>query len=383
MTTQSSQNNPTLSLQGNYAQEVLSYYLWGQKNAPDNKDIVDEQYIDRPTNITMENVLVENKETKELEPEQVAIKLQINAQEYLDTIGFQAAKVGAFQKFFNNVKDQTFNWQTFGIEDIKKAGGIISENGKTISLTHQQFVDMTYNPNDSKNVSDKDKGKNLERYNDALKGKMDISQYNVNTHSDDYWQRAFVFGSTKFQIDTENLRYVFDAETGKALELQNLKVQPLDDDFDFISTDGTAGKINPILEQIMDPSGIGKTVGFEFTFDDDSNKFLEVNSGTFTFSDYMNYLYKFGMNSNEISDNYNNVIGYGYGETPIYLPKTESPNHIAYINGLKELNKSGVYDFRDEFDRVVVLVVKNQMIYQNIPQIMNTIQSKNQVRKFN
>ena len=91
MTTQSNQNTYPLSLQGDYAQEVLSYYLWGQKNAPDSKHIVDEQYIDRPANITMENILVKNEETKKLEPEQVAVKLQINAQEYMDTIDFQAA----------------------------------------------------------------------------------------------------------------------------------------------------------------------------------------------------------------------------------------------------------------------------------------------------
>ena len=46
-----------LSLQGNYAEKVLSYYLWGQEEAPKSDNIVDEQYIDRPSNISMDRIL--------------------------------------------------------------------------------------------------------------------------------------------------------------------------------------------------------------------------------------------------------------------------------------------------------------------------------------
>ena len=35
---------PTLDLQGNYAEKVLSYYLWGTEKAPEANEIVDEKY---------------------------------------------------------------------------------------------------------------------------------------------------------------------------------------------------------------------------------------------------------------------------------------------------------------------------------------------------
>ena len=40
-------NTAKLSLQGNYAEKVLSYYLWGQENAPKSNEIVDEKYANR------------------------------------------------------------------------------------------------------------------------------------------------------------------------------------------------------------------------------------------------------------------------------------------------------------------------------------------------
>lgn len=51
-----------LSLQGNYAAEVLSYYLWGQATAPSPSDIADAKWITH-------------------EP----VTLNINASEYLQT----------------------------------------------------------------------------------------------------------------------------------------------------------------------------------------------------------------------------------------------------------------------------------------------------------
>ena len=36
--------NPKLDLQGNYAEKVLSYYLWGTEESPKPNKIVDEKY---------------------------------------------------------------------------------------------------------------------------------------------------------------------------------------------------------------------------------------------------------------------------------------------------------------------------------------------------
>ncbi len=37
----------------NYAAEVLSYYLWGQKNAPSPSEITNNRWIDRTEKITL------------------------------------------------------------------------------------------------------------------------------------------------------------------------------------------------------------------------------------------------------------------------------------------------------------------------------------------
>ena len=79
--------NPKLDLQGNYAEKVLSYYLWGTKKAPEPKDIVDEQFVDRPKNVEIEKT----DKYANSEIEKVAVKLQIDATEYMNIVGFQAA----------------------------------------------------------------------------------------------------------------------------------------------------------------------------------------------------------------------------------------------------------------------------------------------------
>ena len=329
---------PTLSLQGNYAQEVLSYYLWGQQLAPNPSEIVDEQYANRQENLELQTT----NEYAETKTEDVAIILQIDAQEYMDTIGFQAAKVGIFQKFFNTVHDgyekdgKIYGYQSITLEEIQNAGGALSTDGSTISLNHQQLVNLIYN-------LDTPKGK--EHYQEAQQAQAAISQYNTNITSSDYWQRAFVFGSTKFQINTDEIKYVFDAQTGKALKIQNLQVKPVNDNFDFESKDGLAGSVNSVLKQKMDPSGIGRKVGIEYI----DNKYFDL--GTFTHKDYSDYLIEYGMASNLISQD--GIVGNVYGDKTIVFPQLET-NWLSFYNGLNKLDNSGVYNFLDENNRVVI-----------------------------
>ncbi|MBQ9259548.1 MAG: hypothetical protein IJ187_06835 [Neisseriaceae bacterium] len=48
-------NNPKIKLfEGNYAQKVLSYYLWGQENPPEATDVADEKWIRNEESITVE-----------------------------------------------------------------------------------------------------------------------------------------------------------------------------------------------------------------------------------------------------------------------------------------------------------------------------------------
>ena len=93
---------------------------------------------------------------------------------------------------------------------------------------------------------------------------MDSDQYKIDNNSNDYWMRSFAFVSTSFKLDVENVKYVFDANTGKPLRIDNFKIKPRSDNFDFISGNSFAMQINEILKQIMDPSGIGRKVNIEF-----------------------------------------------------------------------------------------------------------------------
>ena len=45
---------PTLDLQGNYAEKVLSYYLWGTEEAPTSNKIADEKYTNRQENLKLQ-----------------------------------------------------------------------------------------------------------------------------------------------------------------------------------------------------------------------------------------------------------------------------------------------------------------------------------------
>ena len=185
------------------------------------------------------------------------------------------------------------------------------------------------------------------------------NHYRTNTDSEDYWQRAFTFGSSKFKLDTENIKYIFDANTGKAIRLDGVQVKPLDvyedvngndvfENFDFDSNQGIAKEINSILKQIIDPSGIGRTVDIVFT----DNRFFKFNGGTFTQEDYRNAIYKDLTISSQSEINMT-------GNLP-NIPIGKSPNMRAFLSGLKHLNQSNIYDFLNEKEQIVIFGSENR-----------------------
>lgn len=284
---------------GNYAQQILSYYLWGQSTAPSASEVADGKWI---------------RDVKEM-------TVNIDAKEYMNQIGnnIPLAQQTIFQNFFNNARAGKGN-RTISLDDIKNVlvDGFDS-NAKEISLTHKQFAELTYKEHD--------------KYNDVI-GKEDFKlvapQYNINIFSDDYWQRAFTFGSTSLALDRDSIRYVYDAETGEALRLENVRVRPVNDNFDFDTKNTEANAINSILRQTMDPMGIGRTVEINFT----KNDYFQLGDGSFSAKDYADYTAKHLGSNNR--------------------PKWNKKNNSAYENGWHELNKSAIYDFRDEKNRIVV-----------------------------
>ncbi|WP_110947774.1 calcium-binding protein [Pseudomonas bohemica] len=96
---------------------------------------------------------------------------------------------------------------------------------------------------------------------------IDFQHWAVDDQSGDYWDRVYVWNSAGFKISS-NSRFVLNADG--TLHITDYAVVPrpeADENFDFKSTDGLAGLINPLLESFIDPWGIGRRVDFKFTED--------------------------------------------------------------------------------------------------------------------
>ena len=244
----------------NYALEVLSYYLWGQSKAPAPEEIADEKFI-RPTSADT--------------------TVQIDAQEYMDQIvrpNFELGKIGIFETFFSGKTRYQRKGEKTGLEEVPAQKITVSDlentiknrrdqseiDGEEYALTHDEFVKLFYQQ--TVEINGEEKRIDSKTIDAAKTAELQLYHYTSNSLSEDYWMRAFTFGSTKLQLDTKNIRYVFD-KNGNPLRLENVSVQPMDDDFNFVSSNKTASGLNPLMEKMMDPSGIGRTVKFKFIND--------------------------------------------------------------------------------------------------------------------
>ncbi len=74
---------PVLSLTGNYAEKILSYYLWGQETPPAPDEIANSRFIDLRSK---------------------TFTIDVDAQQYMDKVGHNIALAEQvmFQRFFNN-----------------------------------------------------------------------------------------------------------------------------------------------------------------------------------------------------------------------------------------------------------------------------------------
>ncbi|WP_223207471.1 hypothetical protein [Campylobacter coli] len=175
-----------------------------------------------------------------------------------------ATNFGIFQNFFKSVfsekelgefKDKIEN-ETYILEldDIIKT---------KIYGDVNPFLDEG-NKNKDKSTKDKENNEEnkYEKY-DENKMAVRIIHYYLDTNSGNYAKRAFAFGSTSIAFN-KDVKFHINAKTYKAEYISNLKLYPLDDNFDFESNDGFAKYINLYLEYELDPLKIGRTVNIKF-----------------------------------------------------------------------------------------------------------------------
>lgn len=282
---------------GNYAETVMSYYLWGKSQPPSDKNIADVGYI-RP---------------KE------AITISSSTKEYMKNVGYNVLlpQQKIFQYFFNGKDKDNKNVELDKISSHANRYGV--SEGKII-LSHSEFFELFYHEETTRKID------------------LSASQYSIDTDAADYWQRALVFGSTSLNLDINDetgIRYVFDAATGEPLYLENIRVKPNEDNYDLESSDGLAAIVNPVLSRITDPSGIGRKVNIEYEGD-----FVELNGGVFTQEQYREYVRQHPNGNNP--------------DIPAPLSPYSYQTIKALLDGLKEMQKLQAVQFRDDQNRLVL-----------------------------
>ena len=300
----------------NYPSKVLSYYLWGQPKAPTPTEIADEKFI-RPVN--------------------ASTTVQIDTQQYMEQIvrpNFELGAVKLFETFFSGETRKSEN----GTSEKVNVKNIVKLNNGVYSLTHEEFV---------KNFYPKNKGIGDNTIKDAENAELPLYHYDINIDSPDYWMRAFVFGSTKFKLDKEKIRYVFN-EKGEPLRLENVRVKPMPDDFNFESSTSIAKVINLLLDKIMDPSGIGRTVKFNFGKNEDFHYLAK--GGTYTQEDWHSYLER-----KEAAKAKTGVaVGVNVGTAVEAAVGKFSQKFFQMGGGFEILHSSKVYDHLDNENRYVL-----------------------------
>ncbi|EAI4890956.1 TPA: hypothetical protein ACJE1R_001719 [Campylobacter coli] len=221
-----------LNLKGDYGIEILSYYLWGESTPPSNLAKKDNRVL----------IAKDYKARDEKE-----IIIQASALDYMKYVDkyTSAADFRVFQKFFDC---------EFSKKELEKFKDKIEEEMYILELDDIVETKMYGGVNPFINRD----GEYIED-NRACKR----SHYYLDINSSDYAKRSFTFGSTKIAFN-KNVKFHINAKTYKAEYISNLKLYPLDDNFDFESNDGFAKYINLYLEYELDPLKIGRTVNIKF-----------------------------------------------------------------------------------------------------------------------
>ena len=273
-----------------YALEVLSYYIWGEKNKPVN--IADEKYANKNEEIVLEFST------------ELYLKKFFNINS-TNTIKTLATKFGLFETFFNSNGKTKFG-ENLDYELLEKRAVPVqyfSANSYEVSLSHSDFVDIFYK------MSDIDDNSNTwEMYDeykkvlDADKGIVGISFYDINTNmGEEFAKAAFVFGSTALTFnlnaslngEENGIKYILKVtinpdgtKTYTPDRVENLKIRPDIDNFDFTGGGLQAWLANGVLEDVLDPNGIGNKV----TLKPDKVSYASEIETTLTKGEFNEYL---------------------------------------------------------------------------------------------
>lgn len=266
----------------------------------------------------MENGFKKNKE----------ITLNVSAKEYMKYVDkyTSAANFGIFQKFFDNkvphptgIAGTTMVSVPYTKEQMYSVGATINSDG-FYELDIRQMGDIIYG-----------KGKNPFFVNNQYKElSTDISHYTLDVNSNNYAERAFVFGSSDMTFTTKDVKFLINAKTFKPEFIDNLQIKPAEDDFNFEGGGVIAKVANHYLNKLTDPSGIGKTVQINFT-DKDKIDHIKVSKDDF----------------NKLKVKFDNS-------------KNLTPNLDAYEKYFNNtIIKSGVIDYLDENNKLVMFGSNN------------------------
>ena len=309
-------SNHFLNLHGDYSAEVLSYYLWGQAKAPAPSELADPKWMER-------------------KDKDGVITLNVDIPDYLDKTGvwdIDPMKFNMVKKFFANQRE--------GKKRLSDLNFVRNTDGG-YTLTYDDFVAMFYD--DEK----------IRRFKlDEFDPGMDYFFYNSSTDNQNFAKNAFTFGSTKLTFDKNEIRFIFDRE-GNPLRIENFRVIPANqtwnaeknaenplDNFDFAGGTGFAQRINHLLKQITDPSGIGKKV--EFNYVGDTSKYSKTVEKPGWFNEHI---------KNPIQD--------GLEQADNLLSYDEKLS--MYLNELRSIQKSGVIDYLDENGKIVLYATDGEI----------------------
>lgn len=187
------------------AEEAICLYLYGQKTPP--ADLKSEQLIREPGN--------------------GSVPLEVDINEYMTTGGGRFVKVENFNYVRNFLagSDYTASLKpgVYTRDQLLEAYGLQKEGGSG--------------------------------------GQLDRIQYYFGINDQDYMDRAYVFWSTKFKINSD-AEFIINPDGSR--EILNIAVVPVNDNFDYESTTLPAQITNWLTKNRIDPSGIGRTVAIEF-----------------------------------------------------------------------------------------------------------------------
>lgn len=305
-----------LDLSGNYTSEVLSYYLWGQKTPPSKTEILSDKWIKRA--------------------DEEKVILQIDSKQFLDKTGlekFHPYEFKLVERFFK-IEHESGSMNVNDV--IKQYPNHIKHlpNGE-ISLSYEAVRNFIYTKNSALFIASEFPLKDYYFYWDKI--------YNIENIS----KNAFVFGSVKLTFDTQNIRFIVDKD-GNPLRIENFKIFPysnvatgnedgkgnnFQDNFDFKGNGDATAVINDLLEQITDPSGIGKKVVFDYVGTD------KLEGVTVYSSDYT---------PEKTKSRYERYEG--------IASKLED-----FLEELKSIQKSGVIDYEDDNGRIVIFGIDNDI----------------------